>query len=417
VTFPRTTISKFVEAGVAEIKTGPFGTQLKASEYTETGTPVINVRNIGFGSIREAKLEHLPPAVDNRLKAHRLMPEDIVFGRKGAVERHAYIQPSQKGWIQGSDCIRLRFSDHNEIIPRFLSYWLLTPQHAEWMHQQCSHGATMASLNQGIVERIELPFPLLSIQKRIAGILSAYDDLIEVNTRRIKAFEEMARRTYEEWFERGVKDNWPSFNFENIADIHRGKSYRSADLVQSEHSVPLINLKNIRSWGGFRRDGFKTYSGDAKSKHHAVPGDLLLAVTDMTQERRLIAECAKVPKLNSGHAVFSMDLVKVRPKKQVEKTFFYGFLRWSRFSRTLKEFANGANVLHLSPKAIAAYEFELPPMKLQLKYRNKVQPMLQLMESLEAMNTNLRAQRDLLLPRLISGEIDVSDAPLAENAE
>ena len=80
--FSRIPVSELVASGEAELKTGPFGTQLKASEYTEHGTPVINVRNIGFGSIKVDKLEFISPATRERLSSHLLRRGDIVFGRK-----------------------------------------------------------------------------------------------------------------------------------------------------------------------------------------------------------------------------------------------------------------------------------------------------------------------------------------------
>ena len=186
--FSRIPIGELVASGEAELKTGPFGTQLKASDYTENGTPVINVRNIGFGSIKVDKLEFIAPSTRDRLSSHVLKNGDIVFGRKGAVERHVFIRQEQNGWFQGSDCLRLRFASQR-VEPLFASYYFLTSEHQRWMMNQCSHGATMASLNQGILERIELPLPPLPVQQRIAGILSAYDELIENSQRRIKILE------------------------------------------------------------------------------------------------------------------------------------------------------------------------------------------------------------------------------------
>jgi len=195
----RIPISKLVDSGEAELKTEPFGTQLKASEYTESGTPVINVRNIGMGEIKPDKLEHISDETRNRLSSHVLRRDGIVFGRKGAVERHVFIRPEQDGWFQGSDCLRLRFKS-TRIDALFASYFFLTEDHKRWMMNQCSHGATMSSLNQGVLKRIELPAPPLPIQKRIAGILSAYDELNENNQRRIRILEEMTRGLYREWF-------------------------------------------------------------------------------------------------------------------------------------------------------------------------------------------------------------------------
>lgn len=167
-------VKTFIDSGEAETKTGPFGTQLKASDYVEHGTPVINVRNIGFGTNKPDKLEYLAPDTVQRLSSHLLQAGDIVFGRKGAVERHVLIRSEQNAWFQGSDCLRLRFTS-NRIDPRFVSYFLLTDEHKQWMMNQCSHGATMASLNQDIIWRISLHVPDITTQRKIAGVLSAYD--------------------------------------------------------------------------------------------------------------------------------------------------------------------------------------------------------------------------------------------------
>src|SRR5690606_17579375 len=119
------TVGDLIDAGFAEVKTGPFGTQLKASDYVETGTPVINVRNIGFGNVREEKLEFISEETTQRLSSHLLREKDIVFGRKGAVERHAFIRDKQSQWLQGSDCLRLRIVSEEHVLARYLSYAFL----------------------------------------------------------------------------------------------------------------------------------------------------------------------------------------------------------------------------------------------------------------------------------------------------
>lgn len=169
-----------VEQGDVIIKTGPFGTQLKASEYVSCGTPVLNVRNLGFSTVNTEKLEMVSDETLERLAAHKLRTGDIVFGRKGAVERHAYISSNEDGWMQGSDCIRLRVLS-DAINPRYLSYYFLTKQHKAFMVSMCSHGTTMASLNQKIIEKITFPMPDRVMQDKIVAVLAALDERISTN--------------------------------------------------------------------------------------------------------------------------------------------------------------------------------------------------------------------------------------------
>ena len=173
-------MSDMVKNNDVTIKTGPFGTQLKASEYIDSGTPVLNVRNLGYATINTDKLEQVSDETLERLAAHKLLTGDIVFGRKGAVERHAYISEAENGWMQGSDCIRLRVVS-DRINPRYLSYYFLTAKHKAFMVSMCSHGTTMASLNQKIIEKIVVPLPSRDVQDRVVSILLSLDKKVWEN--------------------------------------------------------------------------------------------------------------------------------------------------------------------------------------------------------------------------------------------
>lgn len=175
----RTAISELVEQGAIELQTGPFGTQLKASDYTEDGSPVINVRNIGFGNVRPEKLEYVPENVVQRLQQHVLKTGDIVFGRKGAVDRHVLIRATQSGWVQGSDCIRMR-SHSERVSTLLLSLAFRESTHKEWMLTQCANKATMASLNQDVLSRIITTLPSHSIHREFVELASVIMDQIGV---------------------------------------------------------------------------------------------------------------------------------------------------------------------------------------------------------------------------------------------
>ncbi len=141
------TIGELIDNAEASLQTGPFGTQLKASEYVESGFPVINVKNIGYGDVRGDDLDFVNEKTAHRLRVHQLRTGDIVFGRKGSADRHALISPRSDGWLQGSDCMRLRLKS-NRVTARFLSYYFCTSGHKYWMEAVCAFGATMSTLNR-----------------------------------------------------------------------------------------------------------------------------------------------------------------------------------------------------------------------------------------------------------------------------
>jgi type I restriction enzyme S subunit len=167
----RIMIGDYIERGIVELQTGPFGTQLRASDYVDSGTPLINVRNIGYGELQAEKLEFVPEAVVDRLGVHILQAGDIVFGRKGAVDRHLLINPAQAGWMQGSDCIRLR-PVCDVVCPSFLSFAFRQENHKQWMLTHCSNKATMASVNQEVIGRIPVLAPSRELLHRFGDFAS-----------------------------------------------------------------------------------------------------------------------------------------------------------------------------------------------------------------------------------------------------
>jgi len=271
----------------------------------------------------------------------------------------------------------------------------------------------------------ELPWPRKLIRCKIASILSAYDDLIENNLKRIKILEVMAQNLYREWFVKfrfpghenvrfvdsplgKIPEGWEVKELGEVVEIYRGRSYRTSDL-SIEEGLPFINLKCVNRDGGFRKTGIRKYKGQYKESNLVHRGDIIVAITDMTQERRIVARAALVPALDKDYGVYSMDLVRIEPKGSDMKFFLYSLLRYSSFSDQVKQYANGANVLHLQPDRIKDYVFCLPQEEISERFNDLAESLYYQIEILATKNTKLSKSRDLLLPKLISGEIDVSE--------
>jgi type I restriction enzyme S subunit len=191
-------LNNLIENKQANLQTGPFGTMLHASAYTATGIPVVAVKNIGDNQVVHSNIPFVDSETYQRLKRYELKVGDILFGRKGSVDRRAFIRIGEDGWLQGSDCIRLRFKD-SQINAAFISYVLGTRQYIEWITQN-AQGATMPSLNQEILGRIPIPLPPLPEQCAIADVLGSLEDKIELNRRMNTTLESMARAVFRQWF-------------------------------------------------------------------------------------------------------------------------------------------------------------------------------------------------------------------------
>jgi type I restriction enzyme, S subunit len=397
-----TTVQEFVDKGEAELKTGPFGTQLHASDYVDEGTPVINVRNIGFGSVVPEKLEFLDVETVARLEGHLLQRKDIVFGRKGAVERHAFIRDEQHGWFQGSDCLRLRIRS-SELNPRFLSYTFLTESHKQWMMNQCSHGATMASLNQAIICRIPLRLPEIGTQNRIADILSAYDGLIESNTRRINILEQMAQMLHREWF---VNFRFPGHAKIKMVESELGaipqgwgvESVGTTSLNFDSRRRPLSSMERAT------RKGPYPYYGAAKVFDYIddfiFDGVYLLVGEDgsvITPDRKPVLQ------LTDGRFWPNNHTHVLRGKAPISTSYLFLVLSDADVSGCVTGAAQ--------PKITQANLNRIPVMvateRLMNKFDAVVAPMFSEVATLNRKNINLRSTRDMLLPKLVSGEVSV----------
>lgn len=175
------TLGHLIEQEGGSIKTGPFGTTLKADEYSETGVPIISVGEVGHGSLSlRGDTPRAPVEVTKRLPEYLLETGDIVFGRKGAVDRSAWVKESENGWFLGSDGIRVRLP--SSVDSRFVAYQFQSDATKTWLLQHAS-GSTMLSLNQKILARVPLVLPTLPEQHAIAEVLGALDDKIAANTK------------------------------------------------------------------------------------------------------------------------------------------------------------------------------------------------------------------------------------------
>lgn len=186
-----TTLGRLLDGTEGSIKTGPFGTTLKAAEYSPFGVPLISVGEIGEGSIvLHQKTPRVSTDVTERLSQYLLRNNDIVFARKGSIDRSARIKLNEDGYFLGSDGIRVRLPE--TVSAGFMAYQFLSPRVKSWLRQQAG-GTTMPSMNQGILERIQLFVPPLAEQRRIAGVLGALDDLIDTNKRLALDCERLAQ--------------------------------------------------------------------------------------------------------------------------------------------------------------------------------------------------------------------------------
>ena len=338
-------------------------------------------------------------------------PQDIVYTRTGNV---GLVFRNNYGVVH-NNCFTVTPNDERALSRDFLFYLLQSKYFFEKANS-LARGAAQPDLPHSLFNSIEISYPDLDCQQRIADILSNYDSLIENYQKQIKLLEEAAQRLYKEWFVDlrfpghentkivdGVPEGWEKKKLEDIFSYVRGRSYTSKEL--SDSGTILVNLKNIQAFGGYKREAEKRYLGDYKQEQSLEVGDLIMGVTDMTQERRLVGHVALIPDFDEP-ATFSMDLIKILPF-ELSKSFLYCAMRFGGISKQISPLANGVNVLHLKPEAMMGIEMVVPSKELVNHFDDYIKNNFNTILYLQNQIRYLTEARDRLLPKLMSGEITV----------
>ena len=336
-------------------------------------------------------------------------PPGVVTGRYGTIGEVFFV--AEPYWPLNTALYVIDFKGNH---PRFVAYLLRNT-----LRNYRTEKAAVPGVDRNVLHTLRVRAPSANEQAAIVSVLSEYEELIENNGRRIALLERAGRLLYREWFVHyrfpghehskvidGLPDGWRRRAISDLADVYRGKSYRSFELGDFD-GQPFINLKCVGRFGGFRISGLKWFHGQHMEHHAAAPGDVVIAVTDMTRDAMIVGQAARVPRTVGDGAIYSMDLVKAVPRGEIEPEWFYGTLRFSQFSLGVREEATGATVLHLKPKHIENWEVVVSPVALRELFAEQFREILEQIDNLELQNANCTRARDVLLPRLLSGEITV----------
>ena len=369
------------------IQPGPFGSQLHNSDYSKEGTPIIMPKDIVGGAIVHSGLLKVSEEHVKRLSRHQVYEGNLMVARKGDVRKCAYITANENGWMTGSDCLKVVL-DESKCYPKFIYYQLRSEHIGRWL-EKVSIGATMPSLNTGLLSGIEMVLPPIEIQKQIAGILSVYDDLIENNRKQIKLLEEADRRLYKEWFVDlhfpgyentkivdGVPEGWSKTNINEILTFHRGYDLTKNEMKAGRYpvvgSTTVIGYHNEFKING---PGIVTGRSGSLGKYQFIwdnfwPHNTSLYISDY-----------------KDHNIF----------------FVYSLLQTVDFA----SLNNGGAIPTLNRNVLSNIEVIEPEKKLQDVFAKIAEPQYQKIRNLEKQNDRLKTARDLLLPKLMSGEVEV----------
>ena len=325
----------------------------------------------------------------------------VAMGRYGTIGAIYFIR--EDFWPHNTTLYVKDFKGND---PHFVSYFLRTLN-----YQAHNDKSSVPGLNRNHLHLIPVIFPPRPEQRIIAEVLGALDDKIEVNRRMNATLESMARAVFRQWFvENEEVKKWEVGFLHDIANIVKGVSYRSVDLVE-ESDTALVTLKSMGRGGGYREDGLKPYSGDYKPQQKLAAGEVVIAHTDLTQAADVIGRAARIETSEKHpNLVASLDMAIVRPKeKPYTNEYLYGVLSQVEFSDHAYGYTNGTTVLHLSSKALPEYQFRIPPKNKVKEFSDLVSPVFLKIDNNKKESRTLGSLRDSLLPKLMRGEVRVKE--------
>lgn len=375
---------------------------------------------LGIGNITEDG--HLDLAQTKRISedefprwTKRVLPQpgDIVFTYEATLNRYAIVPNGFRGCL-GRRLALIR-PNPEAVNTRWLHYYFFGPEWRAVVAANTLSGATVERIPLSSFPDFPIRLPDLQTQRRIASILSAYDDLIENNTRRIAILEEMAQRIYEEWF---VRFRFPGHEQVKRVESELGlipegwKVVAASDAItiNPKVRVPKEGLKPFVPMGSLSENSMliadiEEREGNSGSKFQN--GDTLFARITPCLENGKTGFVQFLPS-HDAVAFGSTEFIVLRSRALCPE-YVYALARSDEFrANAIKSMSGATGRQRVKEACFDAFLLAQPDAETLQRYREIAQPMFAMIRKLAAKNANLRATRDLLLPKLISGELDVS---------
>jgi type I restriction enzyme, S subunit len=370
------------------------------------GVPVVNVKD--FQDRFQPDYSELEQLICSAVRPESLLHAgDILFvrsnGNKDLIGRSMYlvVEPPRPT-THSAFTIRMRILDPT-VEPRYCAYLIRSGIVRQTLSAQGS-GTNISNLNQNILSRLKIWLPPLDVQRRIVGILSAYDDLLEGNTRRIAILEEMVRRLFNEWITKrhfstdgygGVTESWREARLEELVEDIRDPVLPSQVLPDT----PYVGLEHMpRRSTTLVSVGRADQVGSTKLRFRS--GDILFGKIRPYFHKVVFA---------ASSGVTSSDSIVMRPRCSKFATLALCLVSSDAFVAHAVQTSNGTKMPRANWNVLRKYPIVVPPDAMLARFSDIVGSSMELCSVFAKMNTILQKTRDLLLSQLLDGEIDILD--------
>ncbi|WP_182911228.1 restriction endonuclease subunit S [Pseudoalteromonas gelatinilytica] len=410
------------------------GYAFKSKDLGEEGIPVVKIKNVNEKIVSKQCDQFLPDNLLNeRLKKYLLQEKDILVAMtgQGSLGRIGKMTNQQGQYLVNQRVGVVRPKCEDDSIADYL-FGVLALDEFEQRLYSLGAGAGQPNVSATDIGNLDIPYPSKSARDFIANARANYDNLIENNNRRIAILEDMAQSLYREWFVNfrypNSKDNLDADGNPKLVDsplgqipegwevgelksfcskIGSGATPRGGKGAYKKEGIPLIRSMNIYDSTLVTKDlAFIDDEQAARLKNVIVePDDVLLNITGASVARCSIVPSAYTPaRVNQHVAIIRLNNDRLSPEY-----LMYTLISKNGKARLLSTAQGGATREALTKTDIEKFQVVVPPSEIIKKFRAFVKESVKQKEVLFLKNENLKQQRDMLLPKLISGQIELKD--------
>jgi type I restriction enzyme S subunit len=363
--------------------------------------PIISVGEIGEGRFRITDKTPLAPLeVTQRLPAFILRRGDIVFGRKGAVDRSCLVNDYEDGWFLGSDGIRLRPS--NRIEPKFLGALLQSNGIRSWLLTH-STGTTMATLSHAVLQRLKLPLPPLPEQRAIAEALSDADGLIAALEALIAKKRDLKQAAMQQLLTGktrlpGFSAEWEVKRLRDLASFFKGKGLPKSKITSSGKFL-CIHYGELFTFYGVNIEKVALRTDSNENAFLSRRNDVLMPTSDVTPRGLAKASCLLI-----DDVILGGDTLVIRPDQQLlSGSFLASQIRFHE-NQVLK-LVTGSTVFHLYASDMRKFEFAAPNIDEQTAIAKVLSDMDADLAALEAQRDKAKEVKQGMMQELLTGRV------------
>lgn len=407
MSWKKTTLGELADELGGVVQTGPFGAQLHRSDYQEYGTPTIMPQNIVSDRIDTSEIARVDDSIVRRLSRHVLKEGDIIYPRRGELGKRALITSREAGWLCGTGCLKVSIPE-GEIVSKFLFYYFKQSKVTYWLENNAV-GSTMLNLSASVLRNFPIEYPDPLIQQAIADTLSAYDDLIDNNNRRIALLEESIHLLYREWFVHlrfpgcdrveivdGVPEGWKKVELSELASVNQ----KSIAKRSAPENIQYVDISSVSTGSINEIQPLRFADAPSRAQRVVQHGDVIWSM--VRPGRRSYSLVLHPPE----NLIASTGFAVLTPEK-VPSSFLYSALTMDFFVGHLENVATGAAYPAVKPKDFEAFQILCPSETLLRKFDEYALSVHEQIHNLKMQNQKLREARDRLLPRLMNGSLAV----------